>query len=192
MLLKEAVEKYEGKTIRIGASSGFIYIGPADMNKVEAAAREERLKAERALKRTLDGLTVPHAESFLVRMQSALTSSIRTSLEKNERIKARLIDGSKEETKDKRILSPSEIAKVASANFVSSRDRYITQLLATFIKATDYAERMSPWVAIAERPVKEVYKSIDPSTKGDVIIIIGGKENGDYWFEEEYKRAHSE
>ena len=192
MLLKEAVEKYEGKTIRIGASSGFIYIGPADMSKVEVAAREERLKAERALKRTLDELTAPHAESFLARMQSALTSSIRASLEKNERIKARLIDGSKEEIKDKRILSPSEIAKVASANFVSSRDRYITQLLATFIKATDYAERMSPWVAIAERPVKEVYKSIDPSTKGDVIIIIGGKENGDYWFEEEYKRAHSE
>ena len=192
MLLKEAVEKYEGKTIRIGASSGFIYIGPADMSKVEVAAREERLKAERALKRTLDELTAPHAESFLVRMQSALTSSIRTSLEKNERIKARLIDGSKEEIKDKRILSPSEIAKVASANFVSSRDRYITQLLATFIKATDYAERMSPWVAIAERPVKEVYKSIDPSTKGDIIIIIDGKENGDYWFEEEYKRAHSE
>ena len=38
--------------------------------------------------------------------------------------------------------------------------------------------------------MKEIYRSIDPATKGDVIIIIDGKEAGDYWFEEEYRRAH--
>lgn len=192
MLLKEAVEKYEGKTIRIGASSGFIYIGPADTETIAVAAREERLKAENTLKKALDELTTIHDTAFLIRMQSALTSSIRASIEKNERLKSELMGEPGKESKDKRVLTPSEIAKIATASFVSSRDRYITQLLALYAKVTDYAERISPWIAILERPVKEVYKSIDPSTKGDVIIIISGKENGDYWFEEEYKRAHSE
>lgn len=178
MLLREAIEKCQGKTIRIGASTGFVYIGPADAKTVEVAAREERLKAENTLKKALEELTAIHDKAFLIRMQSVLTSSIRASIEENERFK-----------KLKK-LTPSEIAKKATIDFVSSRDRYIGQLLSSFAKATDYAERMSPWIAILERPVKEIYRSIDPATKGDVIIIIDGKEAGDYWFEEEYRRAH--
>lgn len=190
MLLREAIEKCQGKTIRIGASTGFIYIGPADAKTVEVAAREERLKAENTLKKALEELTAIHDKAFLIRMQSVLTSSIRASIEKNERFESKLIDGAEEEIKKLKKLTPSEISKKATADFVSSRDRYIGQLLSSFAKATDYAERMSPWIAILERPVKEIYRSIDPATKGDVIIIIDGKEAGDYWFEEEYRRAH--
>jgi len=217
MLLKEAVEKYEGKTIRIGASSGFIYIGPADMNKVEIAARLERLKAEKELKKALDEMVSPHDVNFLIRLRLSLATGMRARLDKNERIRKGLIEEmaesikpAKRKTKEKqtpdkpqkekekgkfkggRILNPLEIARGAVENFIATEDRYQAQMFTAYSKVKDYAERMSPWIAISERPVKEVYKSIDPSTKGDVIIIISGKENGDYWFEEEYKRAHSE
>ena len=205
MLLREAIEKCQGKTIRIGASTGFIYIGPADAKTVEVAAREERLKAEKELKKALDEMVSPHDVDFLIRLRLSLATGMRARLDKNERIRKGLIERKtkEEQTPDKpqkekekgkfkggRILNPLEIARGAVENFIATEDRYQAQMFTAYSKVKDYAERMSPWIAILERPVKEVYKSIDPSTKGDVIIIISGKENGDYWFEEEYRRAH--
>ena len=68
MILREAVEMYQGKTIRIGASTGFIYIGPADTETIAVAAREERLKAENTLKKALDELTTIHDTAFLIQL----------------------------------------------------------------------------------------------------------------------------
>lgn len=194
MILREAIEQYHGKTIRIGASTSFIYIGPADVGAVEVAAHEERLKAERALKEALDKMVTAHDTNFLIRMKLSLASSMRALIDKNERIRYGLIEDDAGEPGKKfkggRIRNPLEIARSAAEDFVALNDKYQAQLLASYARVTDYAERMSPWIAILERPVKEVYKSIDPATKGDIIIIIGGKEAGDYWFEEEYRRAH--
>ena len=68
MILREAVEMYQGQTIRIGASTGFIYIGPADTETIAVAAREERLKAENTLKKALDELTTIHDTAFLIQL----------------------------------------------------------------------------------------------------------------------------
>ena len=49
--------------------------------------------------------------------------------------------------------------------------------------------RLRPWVDIMERPVADVYKSIEK--KRTAIIIFRGYEEGDYWDYSEYKRAQN-
>ena len=166
MTLKEAIYKHDGEVLRIGAKNNFIYVARSSSRTygvIEKLSEKERKRLVRELKKTKN-----HANNFDKDWEKIARNRLKSIVtnDKYEKIIAKI---SKEREKIER---------------EKKRD-----LKATEHRLHTLTTRLYNFTPFLEREVKEMYKS---DVNDDIIIIFEGEEQGDYWTQEEYRKAKNE
>jgi hypothetical protein len=191
--VRQALEDIKQKgvydSVRMGAEdgNGFIYCGPIDEDAILKEADKARAQTLELISKNLDqfrSVSSGLAEMTTKKAFSELKKMVFAPLseeEENEKKK-----NGKPTTADKFKLDVAFMAgSVVEQVITEHMNKYGAKLNAI---NKDF-NRLRPWVDIMERPVADVYKSIEE--KRTAIIIFRGYEEGDYWDYSEYRRAQN-
>lgn len=163
--LKECLEKYHDRNVKIGSATGYMYCGIAD---IETVLHVSELERNKVLDRVHDCI------DKIIRLDEMCEREI------GSRVGAVV--------REMRHLPYEEDNKVG----IAARKAAISAVHSQFEarhndveKLRDNMAKLSPWVALLDREVIEVWDSFDePGTKN---IKIEGDENGKYWTTHEYE-----
>ena len=153
------------ETVKIGSKVGFMFCGTVDANTESTIdklsdiqlARLKRLCAEYQKDNARFEGTWETKHKNMKRFMAGVALKERWKKEKRE-----------------------ERYKEAEATFKAER---LKARIALDERIAEASERIRTWTNLNERKVKEEYESIE----GGTIIIIEGKESGDYWDVAEYE-----
>ena len=161
MTLREALVMAEGKEIRLGSGSSFVFIGKVDESTIEeidglSDEEKERLRKTREEAKH-------HRESF----ENYWTNTAKKRLNS-------VVNGSKLENVVENI--KKELDQIA---IDKQRDWDLT-----LDKIETYTMKVAQWVPYLDREIIDAYNSAE---NDDLIILFEGDENGKYWFKSEYE-----
>lgn len=163
MTLGEAIKVNQGKNIRIGAASAFIYINKCTRYTKNTIERLSNKELERL--KDLKEKNKEHKQDYIIfwdkRTRERLKKVINDS--KTCKIQARLNEEIKRIERDKK------------------KDFEQTEK-----NIKEYTERINNFIPYLKREVIKMYQS---DINDDVIIIIQGLETGESWDEQEYKEG---
>jgi hypothetical protein len=191
--VRQALEDIKQKgvydSVRMGAEdgNGFIYCGPIDEDAILKEADKARAQTVETISKNLDqfrSVSSGLAEMTTKKAFSKLKDMVFAPLseeEENEKKK-----NGEPTTADK---FKSDVAFMAGSVVEQVITEHMNRYSAKLNAINKDFNRLRPWVDIMERPVADVYKSIEE--KRTAIIIFRGFEEGDYWDYSEYKRAQN-
>ena len=188
-VLEDIKQKGVYDSIRIGTEngSGFIYCGLIDEDAILKEADKARAQTLELISKNLDqfrSVSSGLAEMTTKKAFSELKDMVFAPLSEEEENEKR--ENGEPTTADKFKLDVAFMAgSVVEQVITEHMNKYSAKLNAV---NKDF-NRLRPWVDIMERPVVDVYKSIEE--KKTAIIIFRGYEEGDYWNYSEYKRAQN-
>ena len=161
MTLREALEVAEGKEIRLGSGSSFVFIGKVGESTIEeidglSDEEKERLRKTREEAKH-------HRESF----ENYWINTAKKRLNS-------VVNGSKLENVVENI--QKELDQIA---IDKQRDWDLT-----LDKIETYTMKVAQWVPYLDREIIDAYNSAE---NDDLIILFEGDENGKYWFKSEYE-----
>ena len=168
MIVRELLNKINGRNIKIGSKSGFVYCHTVDdetIETLEAISYDYKKKFEEQLK------DVKH---YLLVFDDFWKTELRKRSE--PLLKSDIPSDKLEELKN-------EIKKEWEEDKARSHKEALNK------KAT-LKEYLEKWKSFVERDVDSYYDSVDvQEPKGTIIIIVRGLENGAYWTTNEYTRS---
>lgn len=172
MTLKECLEKYHGRNVKVGSATGYMYCGIADIDMVLEASELERNNLLRKCHECTDRI---------IRMDELMRREIGNRVSAVVRDMLRDMRSIPSED-DKKVWYAARKA-VAHAVFDQQEARHND-----IDKLGEYMKKLSPWVGLLDREVIEIWDSFDePGTKN---IKIEGDENGRYWTTKEYQSGY--
>ena len=163
MTLGEAIKVNQGKNIRIGAASGFIYINKCTRSTKNTIERLSNKELERL--KDLKEKNKEHKKDF------DFIWDYRT----RERLKKIIIH--------KKI---NRIQRYIDEEFKKTERDKQKDFEKTEKNIKEYTERINNFIPYLKREVIKMYQS---DINDDVIIIIQGLETGESWDEQEYKEG---
>lgn len=166
MTVQQKLDKYKGKSIKLGSDTAFIYCGIADDN-VLPVLMEESKKQLAKVKREYDN-ALRSKKNYIRRWKDRLDRRLEDF--DNKAVKERWDHN----TKRKKFRKLCEKYDNAKEQEKTKLDKKLISL----------PEKIDNWIDIPDRKVMETYRGI----YGDIIILFEGEEKGEYWDAAEYNK----
>ena len=168
MKLADVLESLKGEKAKIGSGNAFVYCGTVgeDIWEILDTSSQEEFEKAKNTYQSAQRYDKNFEKHFETRLKNALRRNMKpadTLWKDQESIKRDI------EIITKRISHEKDV----------DRRRLDNQL-------KSLKERIDSWTSFLEREVVEVFTGI----YGDRIIIFDGVEEGAYWDEDEYRKAH--
>ena len=165
MTLKEAIKKYQGYNVRIGAASAFIYINKCSRSTYKSIERLSEKEYERLA--TFRDDNIAHRDNFVEIWDKRAEARLKKVITDNKYSIGKVLD------------KLEKMYKKIDHDIKADRKQ-------TEHNIERYTDRYDNYIPFLEREVKDVYPS---DLNDDIIILFKGEENGDFWDEQEYKEG---
>ncbi len=184
MTLREALKRYKGRIVRIGAACAYFYIGPAD-DKTEAtieAINDRYIESQKvAIKECYSA--IPGSEKR-VRKKIADAKEVLAGSTKIRNCKGQIVkltQKSRKHYEELASLNEEQIQELIEEEKQRLRDR-----------ARDLEEYIQVMPRIMDRNLADNFEA-DPIYDGlSRVLIVEGIESGRYWLRSEYESGKTE